>query len=148
MGVDWYPCANCGDTFPDCGHYWSCETCGHMICSRCEKEIIKRDEETEDEDVCPFCNDEIATDYELLCYALRKLGMTREELVAERAAPDEGLTLYIDPGQASVKTITDVLVSLSDLHQAFGGPGFTFHADGMKIIAVPKKQEEDEQEDD
>jgi DNA-directed RNA polymerase subunit RPC12/RpoP len=88
MGVDFYVCQSCGDTFPDCGPYWSCEECGNHICSRCEKTIIKRDEETET-DICPFCTNEILSDYELLEFALKKLGMTRDalhiELAAERA---------------------------------------------------------------
>lgn len=31
MGVDWYSCRNCGDTFPDCGDFVSCE-CGEHWC--------------------------------------------------------------------------------------------------------------------
>lgn len=30
MGVDFYACENCGDTFPDCGTYIHCEH-GHRI---------------------------------------------------------------------------------------------------------------------
>lgn len=32
MGVDWYSCKRCGETFPDCGDYVSCE-CGESWCS-------------------------------------------------------------------------------------------------------------------
>jgi len=27
MGVDWYPCTNCGETFPDAGVYYTCTKC-------------------------------------------------------------------------------------------------------------------------
>lgn len=32
MGVDWYACKNCENTFPDCGDYVYCE-CGEHWCS-------------------------------------------------------------------------------------------------------------------
>jgi len=37
-----------------------------------------------------------------------------------------GLEIYIDPGEASVETITEVLEALSDLHRAAGGLGLEF----------------------
>lgn len=33
MGVDFYACANCEETFPDCGEYYSCEQCSRAYCS-------------------------------------------------------------------------------------------------------------------
>lgn len=33
MSVDFLVCDNCGDTFPDCGYYVSCESCGTCWCS-------------------------------------------------------------------------------------------------------------------
>jgi hypothetical protein len=37
MGVDWYPCERCGNTFPDCGDYTTCygkdEGCMKEWCS-------------------------------------------------------------------------------------------------------------------
>lgn len=39
MGVDYYACNNCGETFSDCGHYITCESCGTRWCSyECAKE--------------------------------------------------------------------------------------------------------------
>jgi hypothetical protein len=36
MGVDFYACANCETTFPDCGDYVSCEQCyRHYCCGEC-----------------------------------------------------------------------------------------------------------------
>ena len=32
MGVEFYTCENRGTTFPDCGEYVSCETCGTKWC--------------------------------------------------------------------------------------------------------------------
>lgn len=33
MSVDYLVCENCGDTFPDCGYYVTCEGCGTDWCS-------------------------------------------------------------------------------------------------------------------
>lgn len=33
MGVDFYACGDCGETFPDCGSYYSCEQCYRHYCS-------------------------------------------------------------------------------------------------------------------
>lgn len=39
MGVDYYTCDYCDDTFPDCGYYVHCESCGTHWCSdECAKE--------------------------------------------------------------------------------------------------------------
>lgn len=33
MGVDWYSCKSCGNTFPDCGDYVYCDKCYSKWCS-------------------------------------------------------------------------------------------------------------------
>lgn len=39
MGVDFYICHNCEETFPDCGEYVSCESCGtKWCCEECAEE--------------------------------------------------------------------------------------------------------------
>lgn len=39
MGVDFYTCHSCEDTFPDCGDYVICESCGTHWCSdKCAEE--------------------------------------------------------------------------------------------------------------
>ena len=39
MGVDFYTCNRCGETFPDCGPYVSCEGCGTVwCCDECAEE--------------------------------------------------------------------------------------------------------------
>lgn len=46
MGVDWYTCANCRETYPDCGYCWTC-TQGHGIgpCCLDERKEYERDED-------------------------------------------------------------------------------------------------------
>lgn len=88
MGVDWYSCKNCSDTFPDCGDYVWCE-CGEHWCSdKCAKADGYEYEEFEDGDgdivekiSCNFCRKEDFEDYELLGFALDKLGISRIQLV-------------------------------------------------------------------
>jgi len=33
MGVDFYTCTSCGETFCDCGPFSSCEYCGSLFCN-------------------------------------------------------------------------------------------------------------------
>ena len=70
MGVDYYSCDNCGETFPDCGIYIHCEN-GHRIGPCCFPKVNGRytgrwpeDQTTEDapdygtavmENRCPVC---------------------------------------------------------------------------------------------
>lgn len=53
MGVDWYSCVICGETFPDCGTYYNC-ACGCKICSHCYGDQLEKygtvDENSEDAD--------------------------------------------------------------------------------------------------
>lgn len=114
MSVDYLICNHCGDTFPDCGYYVTCEGCGSHWCSdECAKEdgyieehckkysiLDNRDlMENYREDHCDYndcydcenyvgescgyCRNEIFEDYELLNYTLKKLGITREDLIKE-----------------------------------------------------------------
>lgn len=80
MGVDYYPCDNCGKTFCDAGDYQAFEHCGHMLCRPCANELGVIDDIDEPAD-CPFCAGDVATDSELLEFALGKLGMKRETLL-------------------------------------------------------------------
>lgn len=85
MGVDWYSCSSCGDTFPDCGYFVTCEGCGtHWCTDECaEKDgyrVEEIDEDTE-ENSCKFCRGEDAEDYELVKFMLSYFNVTREEMV-------------------------------------------------------------------
>lgn len=86
MSIDYYSCNCCGETFPDCGYYVSCD-CGNHWCSdecaiadgyRIDKE---EDDEWEEETSCKYCREEDYDDSELLVYACVMLGITRDELV-------------------------------------------------------------------
>jgi hypothetical protein len=110
MGVDFYSCKNCGNTFSDCGRYVSCE-CGKRWCSdecaeedgykknKCKSgyEIIEGYEQNEEckkgsnglcdecegyeKGGCKYCREEDFDDYILLDFALKELGITREQLI-------------------------------------------------------------------
>lgn len=73
MGVDWYVCSLCGETFPDCGVFYTC-TKGHYICDHCSCKIGEYDEDETDgevpESACPAC----------------KLGGTEEERLSKKVA--------------------------------------------------------------
>lgn len=48
-----------------------------------------------------------------------------------------GVTFSVEPGDASVDTISAVFTALSELSIAKGGKGLEFTADGMTIMAKP-----------
>lgn len=86
MGVDFYTCANCKNTFPDCGSYFRCE-CGEVFCStKCGQ---RDDGEPEDETIedweecitCMFCRFENVPDHQMVEFLLKKLNLTHEEAV-------------------------------------------------------------------
>ncbi len=84
MGVDFYVCKACDKIFPDCGECVTCDGCCSNYCS-VECAGIEEDED-EDGDMmqtCVDCRNELTSDENLLNLALDKLGITREQLVAE-----------------------------------------------------------------
>jgi hypothetical protein len=92
MGVDFWICHFCHDTFPDCGDYTRCNTCELHWCSgscaEAEGYIMSEDEDEYGEAMtsCDFCRGESAEDSDLLEYALEKLGMSRDDLESEYLA--------------------------------------------------------------
>jgi hypothetical protein len=89
MGVDWYSCETCGETFPDCGDYVWCE-CGRHWCSDdcAESDGFRQEEDGytpkgssyEQETSCNYCRGEEFEDAEVLNLALEILGKSRDEL--------------------------------------------------------------------
>jgi hypothetical protein len=90
MGVDFLACETCGDTFPDCGDYVSCE-CGRRWCSdSCAESDGFREEEDGftpkdsnwgQDTSCDFCRGEDFEDYEILAEVLALLGKTRKDII-------------------------------------------------------------------
>jgi hypothetical protein len=83
MGVDWYVCQKCGQTFCDAGDYASCEGCGSMFGPCCMDECCdERDEETDEIHSCVVCRKELIPDAAMVAFFLRFTGMTKEEAEA------------------------------------------------------------------
>jgi len=90
MGVDFYACENCGETFCDAGYYFRCE-CGSRFCSDVcgDKKLIQAESEDEvcdDEYLdeissCIFCRVEQVCDADMVRFLLKKLGLTHEHAV-------------------------------------------------------------------
>lgn len=78
MGVDFYPCAKCGEVFADSGPFGECGHCGTMFCIDCIK-CVHEPETEDDEPSCAICRHEIVTDAGLVELLLNYTGMTREE---------------------------------------------------------------------
>lgn len=91
MGVDYYPCQRCGETFPNCGWYIRCnDECGMVWCSdRCaEKDGFIRDDEVENEYgespcSCKYCRNEDITDDVFAEVCIKLIGKPREQIVKE-----------------------------------------------------------------
>lgn len=92
MGVDFFACDECGETFADCGPFARCESCDQKLCPSCMShfgvsggmaDMDDEDYSEDDYDQCPFCSLDAVSDKTLLEFALEKLRATKEELVAE-----------------------------------------------------------------
>jgi hypothetical protein len=90
MGVDFKVCKFCGETFPDCGDFVGCECGAKWCCDGCaeadgfqyeEEGFTPSGEDWEQETSCNFCRGEDCEDWELLSFALERLGVTRNNLV-------------------------------------------------------------------
>ena len=89
MGVDWYACTRCEETFNDCGHYVHCDGCGIHWCSdECANEDGYEHKEWTDEkgepwesNNCKYCREEDFTDAQLLKYVLRHVHAGRSGLI-------------------------------------------------------------------
>jgi hypothetical protein len=82
MSVEFFPCSLCGESICDAGEWWDCHECGYSLCIGCAEDNVSEDGETGD-DICPFCARDLATDTQLLDFALSKLNMTRDQLLEE-----------------------------------------------------------------
>lgn len=85
MGIDWFACNYCGDTFPDCGDWFICDECGTDWCSEeCAKAdgAMRHEEDGYGEIVsCKYCRNEDLKDSQLVAYLLSYFNVTREEMV-------------------------------------------------------------------
>jgi hypothetical protein len=79
MGVDFYACQNCGETYPDCGDYFTCSTCESSFCSdECGGCQVADDDTTS----CVLCRVEVILDSDLLDFLLKGHNLTRSEAEA------------------------------------------------------------------
>ena len=91
MGVDWYPCSSCRETFSDCGEYGWC-ACGDKLCGYCWNKFQKKYGRSKDIEYgtvsngCDDCQLVDPSDITLLAFALHKLSMTESDLAEELRA--------------------------------------------------------------
>jgi hypothetical protein len=86
MSVNYFVCAQCGDVGDDHSDGWNVCSCGNNYCSsECAEEAKLVEQENGDEtgiySVCGYCRGELFTDSELLKVALKKLELSRNDLV-------------------------------------------------------------------
>lgn len=82
MGVDFYACDNCGDTFPDCGDYFRCDCEAKFCCTECGGyKSVEPEEDVDDHEVitCIHCRMESATSDDLLHFLLKKFDLTHDQ---------------------------------------------------------------------
>ena len=105
MGIDYYVCSVCGDTFPDCGEYYTCSCGRHYCCQSCADEdgainpcdncefekysdVCKKNGDCDGEldydfASCKICRHEEYEDDSILKYLLEKLKLTKEIVINE-----------------------------------------------------------------
>jgi hypothetical protein len=103
MGIDYYSCHYCDESFPDvidyvwceCGIKWCCDECAEADGYKdesCSKGFDVDDNECEQscwscenhiDSNCKYCRQEDFDDSILLNFALKKLVLTREQLIEQ-----------------------------------------------------------------
>ena len=103
MGIDFYTCELCGDTFPDCGEYGTCAKCENDICINCYNEqnikygtVDKDSKEAKyfgDKALkeCNSCSEKIVHDSDIFEYLLKITKMTKDEIV-KAVKKEKGIT--------------------------------------------------------
>ena len=81
MGIDYFSCHYCGNSFPDCSYYVSCD-CGYSWCSNeCAKKDGYKFNKKEETSTCKYCRGEDYEDKFLLNKLLKINKMTKKQLV-------------------------------------------------------------------
>lgn len=76
MGVEFISCTYCDEIFPDCGGFFSCESCGKRYCSvTCAGRNY--DEDTPSD--CRICAKQYVEDWVLLEFLLKEFKLTRDD---------------------------------------------------------------------
>lgn len=93
MGVEWYTCKSCEDTYCDAGLYGTCAGCEEHYCNSCHKSNKNKYGTVEDgskeadyfgsnaSKQCEFCSGDVIEDSTLLNFALELLEVSYDELV-------------------------------------------------------------------
>ncbi len=86
MGVDFFPCDNCGESICDCGDYKRCnDMCGRRWCDKkCASEDGYKPDNGDEDDMeggtCKFCRNEDVEDGPLLHFLLTQhFNMPKDE---------------------------------------------------------------------
>lgn len=76
MGVDFYTCDVCGNTFCDCGPYARCDECDGKLCPDCMEKYEVFGNMTKEN--CPFCNFKEVSEETLLAFLINEIGSSHE----------------------------------------------------------------------
>ncbi len=88
MGVDYYCCDVCGQTYPDCGPCGNCSSCDSSLCGQCYDDAIEKYSGRDGwSEKCQSCSGEIINDAQLVQYFLEHCQLTRAG--AEKLARSE-----------------------------------------------------------
>lgn len=75
MGVEFFSCTYCDETYADCGNYFSCNCGINYCCDTC----ADSEEDGDGCRSCRICRKEYQTEWVLLTFMLNRCGLTREE---------------------------------------------------------------------
>lgn len=107
MGVEFFPCDQCGDPVCDAGNYAHCDEeyfgCGRRFHERCGDiressyrgdreayDALSEEEQQEERTTCIECRGEHASDANVLAYLLGRFGLTREQADKDYLESEKG----------------------------------------------------------
>lgn len=79
MSDGYYSCVLCGETFPDCSYYVSCNKCKrHFCCDDCARMNFDMDANNP---ICCVCCDEDVDNVTLLEFLLKHFSLSKEDAI-------------------------------------------------------------------
>ena len=84
MGIDYYVCDVCGESYPDCGPCGMCGNCESSLCGDCHDKAKEKygvhTDDSYDSLKCQLCTKDVITNDVMVEFLLKRIGVTRKQV--------------------------------------------------------------------